>query len=259
MVRSGRTADRRRPPRSSNPIGRARSVGLLATGRDRDAGRRRGADRVSARRTGSREAVPWATAAERIVVVWQAGGEYHAADVDVDAARDHARQQHDRRTARHGERRPRGPAGRPVAPALIAQLRLKSALARSIQVCAALDRILAALRRARDLACPVRSPAVEVPGDAEPDRPTSPPRPRSPGRRPRPRSPPAVASEWSASNLEFLVAVARSCAGHAASVVVRNAHQVHGAIGTTREHRLHEFTRCRAGMAFGVRFGSVLG
>ncbi|MBM7365378.1 acyl-CoA dehydrogenase family protein [Gordonia hydrophobica] len=38
------------------------------------------------------------------------------------------------------------------------------------------------------------------------------------------------------------VAVARSCAGHAASVVVRNTHQAHGAIGTTQEHPLHLFT-----------------
>lgn len=38
------------------------------------------------------------------------------------------------------------------------------------------------------------------------------------------------------------IAVARSCAGHAASVVVRNTHQAHGAIGTTQEHPLHLFT-----------------
>jgi alkylation response protein AidB-like acyl-CoA dehydrogenase len=38
------------------------------------------------------------------------------------------------------------------------------------------------------------------------------------------------------------VAVARSCTGHAAEVVVRNAHQVIGALGTTAEHRLHQFT-----------------
>lgn len=42
--------------------------------------------------------------------------------------------------------------------------------------------------------------------------------------------------------LRFDVAVARSCAGHAASSVVRNAHQALGAIGTTSEHRLHRFT-----------------
>jgi acyl-CoA dehydrogenase len=40
----------------------------------------------------------------------------------------------------------------------------------------------------------------------------------------------------------FRVAVARSCAGHAASVVVRHAHQLLGAIGTTREHPLHRLT-----------------
>lgn len=40
----------------------------------------------------------------------------------------------------------------------------------------------------------------------------------------------------------FRVAVARSCAGHAASVVVRHAHQLLGAIGTTQEHALHRLT-----------------
>ncbi|NMN99625.1 acyl-CoA dehydrogenase [Gordonia sp. TBRC 11910] len=42
--------------------------------------------------------------------------------------------------------------------------------------------------------------------------------------------------------VRFDVAVARSCAGHAASTVVRNAHQALGAIGTTVEHRLHKYT-----------------
>lgn len=41
----------------------------------------------------------------------------------------------------------------------------------------------------------------------------------------------------------FRVAVARSCVGHATSTVVRNAHQVHGAIGTTIEHPLQLFTQ----------------
>lgn len=46
----------------------------------------------------------------------------------------------------------------------------------------------------------------------------------------------------SARQIEAMVAVARSCCGHAVDPVVRQAHQVIGAIGTTREHRLHEFT-----------------
>ena len=64
-----------------------------------------------------------------------------------------------------------------------------------------------------------------------------------------------ILSSSRAEHLDFLVAVARSCVGHAASVVVRNAHQVHGAIGTTREHRLHEFTT-RA-LAWRSEYGSV--
>lgn len=37
----------------------------------------------------------------------------------------------------------------------------------------------------------------------------------------------------------FRVAVARSCAARATTVVTRTGHQLHGAIGTTREHPLH--------------------
>jgi len=55
--------------------------------------------------------------------------------------------------------------------------------------------------------------------------------------------------------LELAVAIARSVAGHAASVVVRNAHQVHGAIGTTLEHRLHELTK--PVLAWRTEFGSL--
>ncbi|GAB3288717.1 hypothetical protein [Parasphingorhabdus pacifica] len=65
----------------------------------------------------------------------------------------------------------------------------------------------------------------------------------------------AVRTDWSGTNLDFLIAAARPCAGHAASVVVRNTHQVHGAIGTTREHRLHEFTK--PALAWRSEFGSV--
>lgn len=55
--------------------------------------------------------------------------------------------------------------------------------------------------------------------------------------------------------MALAVAVAKSCAGHAASTVVRNAHQVHGAIGTTSEHDLHRFTG--PVLAWRSEFGSV--
>lgn len=53
----------------------------------------------------------------------------------------------------------------------------------------------------------------------------------------------AAASEWQDPGMLFAVGVAKSCVGHAASVVVRNAHQVLGAIGTTLEHELHVLTK----------------
>ena len=53
----------------------------------------------------------------------------------------------------------------------------------------------------------------------------------------------AAASNWQDPGMLFTVGVAKSCVGHAASVVVRNAHQVLGAIGTTVEHELHLLTR----------------
>lgn len=53
----------------------------------------------------------------------------------------------------------------------------------------------------------------------------------------------AAASNWEDPGMLFTVGVAKSCVGHAASVVVRNAHQVLGAIGTTLEHELHLLTR----------------
>lgn len=52
----------------------------------------------------------------------------------------------------------------------------------------------------------------------------------------------AAESTVSTAQLAPAVAVARSCTGHAVDPVVRMAHQVIGAIGTTEEHRLHTFT-----------------
>lgn len=51
------------------------------------------------------------------------------------------------------------------------------------------------------------------------------------------------AADWDDPQLLLAVAVARSCVGHAVSVVVRGAHQALGAIGTTVEHELHTLTK----------------
>ena len=65
----------------------------------------------------------------------------------------------------------------------------------------------------------------------------------------------AERTAWDDHGTAFAVAVAKSCAGHAASTVVRNAHQVHGAIGTTFEHDLHRYTK--PVLAWRSEFGSV--
>jgi acyl-CoA dehydrogenase len=65
----------------------------------------------------------------------------------------------------------------------------------------------------------------------------------------------AVDSQFAGDGLLFSVAVARSVCGHCGSTVVRNAHQVHGAIGTTREHVLHRVTMPI--LAWTNDFGSV--
>ena len=137
---------------------------------------------------------------------------------------------------------------------MIEQLLLRGALVRGLQVCAALDRILGLsithtterVQFGRPLAKfqAVQNLVADIAAEASVARAAT-----------EAALTEAVRTDWSGANLEFLVAVARSCAGHAASVVVRNAHQVHGAIGTTREHRLHEFTQ--PALAWRSEFGSV--
>jgi len=198
--------------------------------------------------------VPWASGADRIVVVWQVAGDYFAADAEPDligitVGTNMIGEPRDTVIADLGSL-----TGVPVDADLVAQLQLKAALTRSIQVCAALDTALAlsidhATTReqfGRPLSTfqAVQHLIADMAAEAALARSAT-----------EAALSAAVASNWSAAHLEFLVAAARSCTGHAASVVVRNAHQVHGAIGTTSEHRLHEFTR--AALAWRSEFGSV--
>ena len=203
---------------------------------------------------GAARGVPWASDAERVVLVWNGANGYRVAD-----------------TARHelritlstnmiGEPRDTVVAdlgtlsGVPVTAERVGELIRKSALVRAIQVCAALDRIVAMsiqhatsrIQFGRPLSKfqTVQNLIADVAAEAALARAAT-----------EAALAAAISSHWSAQRLDFLVAVARSCTGHAASVVVRNAHQVHGAIGTTREHRLHEFTR--PALAWRSEFGSV--
>lgn len=203
---------------------------------------------------GVAKAVPWAAGAERIVVVWPSPDQHSMADADPTDL------QITPGTNMIGEPRDTVAAdlsrlrGTPVPADTIVELRLKSALVRSIQVCAALDGILelaiehttSRIQFGRPLSKfqTVQNLVSDIAAEAAIARTAT-----------EAALAAAVTSNWTAANLDFLVAVARSCTGHAASVVVRNAHQVHGAIGTTCEHRLHEFTR--AALTWRSEYGSV--
>ncbi|ORA31649.1 acyl-CoA dehydrogenase [Mycobacterium aquaticum] len=204
--------------------------------------------------SGTARAVPWVVTSERIVVIWPDGTAFRVADVDVASVRLTA--------GRNGAGEPRDTVvvdtgaltGTPVAATLVAQWRRRAALIRAIQVCAALDRILALtvtharerIQFGRPLAKfqAVQHLVADIAAEAALARAAT-----------DAALAEAIRTDWTSEQLDFLVAVARSCAGHAATVVVRNAHQVHGAIGTTREHRLHEFT-ARA-LAWRSEYGSV--
>lgn len=200
--------------------------------------------------------VPWASAVDRVVVVWRDGADYRLADLAVDDQR----VQISRGANLIGEPRDdvgvetAALTGAPVAPAAVHTLGLKSALVRSVQVCAAMDAALALVVKytseRRQFGRPVskfqavQHMVADIAAEAALARAAT-----------EAALAAAVASEWTADKLEFLVAAARSCTGHAASTVTRNAHQAVGAIGTTGEHRLPEFTR--AALAWRSEFGSV--
>jgi acyl-CoA dehydrogenase len=203
---------------------------------------------------GMASGVPWAAQSDKVVLVWRNGDTYHVADVetstlDIAPGTNVAGEPRDTVTADTTVL-----SGTPVADAVVDQLLLRGALARGLQTCAALARILdlsithttertqfgrplAKFQAVQNLVADIAAEVAlaRAATDAALIE--------------------AVRTDWSGPNLEFLVAAARSCAGHATSVVVRNAHQVHGAIGTTREHRLHEFTT--PALAWRSEFGSV--
>lgn len=204
--------------------------------------------------SGTANAVPWASAADRVVLLWPYHGEYRLCDVPTSTLRitpgaNMIGEPRDSVAAEVGAL-----AGTAVSADVVAVLRLKSALIRALQVCAALDTTLElAVEHAssrtqfgRPLAKfqAIQHMVSDIAAEATLARTTT-----------EAALTAAVDSDWTAPNLEFRIAVARSCVGHAASAVVRNAHQVFGAIGTTVEHRLHEYTR--AALAWRGEFGSV--
>lgn len=203
---------------------------------------------------GAARGVPWVADSERLVLLWHDGTGYRVADVattslTVTPGHNRAGEPRDDVSARLA-----GLTGTPVPDNVIEQFARRAALVRAIQVCAALDRILSMsvahtgerTQFGRPLAKfqAVQNLVADIAAESALARAATDGAVAE-----------ALRSEWSSAQLDFLVAVARSCVGHAASVVVRNAHQVHGAIGTTREHRLHEFTM--PALSWRSEYGSV--
>jgi len=202
--------------------------------------------------SGAARAVPWARAAEHVVCVWADDAGAYVADVPASAL-----------TLTEGLNLAGEPrddvavdlaslSGTAVSAEVVEGLRLRAALARAVQVSGALERCLelvgehvtTRVQFGRPLA---RFQAVQhLVADIAAETSLA-----------RSAVEAAIGSvpRDDLADLRFRVAVARSAAGHAASVVVRNSHQALGAIGTTLEHELHRYTL--AALAWRGEYGST--
>ena len=197
---------------------------------------------------------PWAGEVERLAVLWHGDEGHRLAQVDT------ASVQITHGTNMIGEPRDRVTVdvstlqGVSVPPEMAAVVGRKSAMVRAVQVCAALDHAVALsiehaasrVQFGRPLAKfqAIQNLIADAAAEAALARIATEAAVNT-----------AIDSNWRAACLDFQIAVARSCAGQASLVVTRNAHQVHGAMGTTIEHRLHEYTR--SALAWRSEFGSA--
>ena len=203
---------------------------------------------------GTASQVPWAACAERIVTLRREDDAFlvadsAAADLQIVPGVNRAGEPRDTVIADTDQL-----GGTPVAKSVVEELQRRGALVRGLQVCAALDRVLELtvahaterIQFGRPLAKfqAVQNLIADIAAESALARTAC-----------EAAVSAAIRSNWTDDHLDLRIAVARSCAGHAASVVVRNAHQIHGAIGTTREHRLHVYTQ--AALAWRSEFGTT--
>lgn len=206
--------------------------------------------------SGVASAVPWAAEVDRIAVLFESAGGWRVADVpvaEVQLARGRDLAGRPTDGVRVDLSRHASGAAR-VAAEIARAYDLRGALARAVQSVGAMERMLAMsvqyaservqfgrplarFQAIQHLIADIASEAALASAAVEA----------------------AVVAMASAPDdldrLELSVAIARSVVGHAATVVVRNAHQVHGAIGTTLEHRLHELSK--PVLAWRMEFGSL--
>ncbi|MEZ5209829.1 acyl-CoA dehydrogenase family protein [Gordonia sp. (in: high G+C Gram-positive bacteria)] len=194
--------------------------------------------------------VPWVRDTEQLTVAWRSGKQWLVDDVRAGSV-----------CIRPGTNLAGEPrddidldmellSGAPVDAEVMEELAIRGGLIRAIQICGALDRMVglcvdyASTRK--QFGRPIgRFQAVRtLLADAAAESALA-----------NAATVAAVDSVAGGSPDPFAVAVARSCANHAASSVSRIAHQVHGAIGTTAEHDLHRYTL--AAQAWRSEYGST--
>jgi len=193
--------------------------------------------------TGLATAVPWARSSQSVVALWRSEEGWRVADVPagrlaVTEARNLAGEPSDTVQFQLDDLR----AGTHVPDDVAAQYRLRGALARCAQISGAMDRVveivLAHVNDRVQFGRPlgkfqaVQALVADLAAEASLARAATDSAVAH-----------AVTRGWGDPAMLFLVGVAKSCAGHASSVVVRNAHQALGAIGATLEHELPGLTR----------------
>jgi acyl-CoA dehydrogenase len=197
--------------------------------------------------------VPWARNADKIVVVWQSGEGWLAADVERSAV-----------AITEGANYPGEPRdqvsvdvaplqGKAVSADLVQSLRYRGALARAAEICGALERILELVVEHTTSRTQFGRPIAKfqavqfLAADIATEY--------SLARAATDAAVAAVARDgFDSPDARFAIAAAKSCAGHAAAKAVRKAHQAFGAIGYTKEHSLHRFAN-RA-LAWSGEYGS---
>lgn len=198
--------------------------------------------------------VPWGRHAEHILVVDDSTEgsatvtSYQRGDLDLEEAVDIAGVPRDRVRGIVTEREAVS-----IDASLVAEYRLRGALARAFQISGALDRSVqvakdyAAVRHqfGRPLMAFQAVQALLADAAAE----------AAVVRAAVLRAVRVMLAEGAPhGDVEMAVAIAKSVASHATGLVVRNTHQVLGAIGTTMEHELHRYTQ--PALAWREDFGS---
>ncbi|WP_024793637.1 acyl-CoA dehydrogenase family protein [Tomitella biformata] len=203
---------------------------------------------------GSARHVPWARDADSVVALWESADGWRVAEaprdqVEITEAENLAGEPRDHIRIDTGTL-----LGAVVPDAAPAELLLRGALARSLAMAGAMERVLELViehttarvqfGRALGKFQAVQHMVADI---------------ASEGALARAAAEAAVdlAEEFGfdSAEAEFAIAAAKSCAGHAASVIVRNAHQCLGAIGFTTEHELHRHTNRL--LSWRAEFGST--